>query len=54
VTFSVPFPKTPLCLCQVQTTPVAIAAVGTTTTVKCTAVASLSGDTLNYFCWGPP
>ncbi len=54
VNFSIAWPKTPKCFCSVTNTPVAIAPTSTTTSVTCTSVAALTGDTLNYFCWSKP
>lgn len=54
LTFQTAFPKVPICFCQVQTVPVALAATATASSVTCTAVAALTGDVLNYFCWSFP
>ena len=54
VTFTTTWPKAPRCWCNDQTTPVALAATATTSTLICTAVGALTGDTITYGCLGVP
>lgn len=54
-TFKRAWPKTPVCFCASDAaTPISLSSLATTTTVKCSAAAALTGDNIFYFCWGPP
>lgn len=54
VTFTTAFPKTPDCVCADDSSILALSPTNQTTSVKCTAAASMSGDTITYLCFGAP
>lgn len=54
-TFKTPWPKTPVCVCGTDAAvPIAVSATATTTSIKCTAAAALTGDNISYLCMGAP
>lgn len=54
-TFAVAKPKKPDCVCGTDAaTPIALSALATTTTVKCTAAGALTGDNVTFICAGAP
>lgn len=54
-TFKTAWHKIPICVCGTDAaTPIAVSATVTATTVKCTALAAMTGDNVTYFCWGAP
>lgn len=54
-TFGTAWPKKPDCSCGTDAaTPIAISALATTTTIKCTGAAALTGDNITYKCEGAP
>jgi hypothetical protein len=54
VTFTQTFNKAPFCLCQATASLVVWASATTPASVTCTSATAMTGDTINYFCWGQP
>lgn len=54
VSFATTFPKAPFCLCQASANLVVWASATATNSLTCTSATAMTGDTINYFCWGPP
>ena len=54
LTFTVPFISSPFCVCQNTVALATYASAYSKTSVTCTAATALTGDTITYWCWGPP
>lgn len=54
VTFTTAWPKKPSCFCNDETNTLLTKAVGTTTTLVCSSLSALTGDTITYGCQGAP
>ena len=54
VTFASAWPKKPSCYCNDETNTLLTRAVATTTTLQCSSLSALTGDTVTYACWGAP
>ena len=54
ITFVNAWSKKPSCVCNDESAIVVVQAIATTTTLKCSVAISMSGDTINYLCWGAP
>ena len=54
VTFTQTFNKAPFCVCQATASLVVWASATTPASVTCTSATAMTGDTINYFCWGQP
>lgn len=54
-TFGTAWPKVPVCICGTDAaTPIAVSATALTTSVKCTALAAMTGDNVSFLCMGAP
>lgn len=55
VTFQSAWAKKPSCFAATNAaTPIALSVAPTTTALVITSLGALTGDTINYFCWGAP
>ena len=54
VTFTQAFNSNPFCYCQASANLLVYASATATNSVTCTAATAMTGDTIIYFCWGPP
>lgn len=55
VTFGTSFPKAPSCMCNGSVAGLFVnASASATNSVTCSASTALTGDTINYICWGAP
>ena len=54
VTFTQPFNKAPFCFCQAFANLLVYASATTASSVTCASATAMTGDTIGYFCWGPP
>lgn len=54
VTFATAFPSTPFCQCQSNANLLVYASSVSKTAITCTSATAMTGDTITYFCQGPP
>lgn len=54
ITFSSAWPKRPSCFCNDETNTLLTRAVANTTTLVCSSLSALTGDTVTYGCQGAP